>query len=553
MCLIIAGRADKLRKTLLETNNLMENIFRTNPDGIGVMFASKRRGLRIWKRLPKNATQARHFLERIPGDERNMAVHFRWTTHGDTDIVNCHPYIVVEGKAALMHNGILRTGNSADTTKSDTWHFIKNYLAGGAELAPAILHDAGFKAMLRDFIGGSNKFVIMTDNGEMSIINSTTGTEHEGLWFSNTYAWTPGLLIPGQRTYDTSYGGASGSNFRSRGGYGGAYGYGDFSGSDYSDYGGARRHHNGHTTYHSPSTSPASGTPSSSPAAGQGGLVVHNGGRTSATRFTQADEEEQEAWRQVVLRSQSKGWSSGGRSTATPAPSPSAGGSAGEDRGADGAGRQQAEQAAAAAAQEAATGTTEITDHLPTTEALSIALLDADVNRLNDWLEKFPSMVLHMLFLRYKPEPTKFSKEEDLEGYLRFIYAAAINEDRQTLLAESAHKDGSTMAIAEVLAFYLNWRVKPSPFGGLTQAEEVMPRLEDTDNRPRGERKDMVINGLKVANTEWPFPTSESESTKDDAHVEMPHEVVDAIGEAQMSQGGDTDGDDGFATRTMLM
>jgi predicted glutamine amidotransferase len=62
-------------------------------------------------------------------DDREIAIHFRWTTHGKTDMLNCHPYDVIPGFIAMMHNGVLHTGNAADKNKSDTWHFIQGLLA----------------------------------------------------------------------------------------------------------------------------------------------------------------------------------------------------------------------------------------------------------------------------------------------------------------------------------------------------------------------------------------------------------------------------------------
>ncbi len=43
----------------------------------------------------------------------------------------------------------------------------------------------------------------MTDDGRLTVVNRDDGIEHQDLWFSNTYAWSPELLIPG---YDDRYG-----------------------------------------------------------------------------------------------------------------------------------------------------------------------------------------------------------------------------------------------------------------------------------------------------------------------------------------------------------
>ena len=194
MCLIITGQSNKIRTTLLNTNGLLSDIHTSNPDGIGIMYATSK-GLKITKTLPKNYADALAFIGKLPQDDRELAIHFRWTTHGHTDMENCHPYNVVNGYVAMMHNGVLHTGNAADKSKSDTWHFIKDYLTGPVSEHPPLVHNAGFLTMLADFIG-DNRFVFMDGDGRMSHVNYDQGVEHDGMWFSNTYAWVPSKLIP---------------------------------------------------------------------------------------------------------------------------------------------------------------------------------------------------------------------------------------------------------------------------------------------------------------------------------------------------------------------
>ena len=194
MCLIITGQSSKVRSTLLNTKGMLSEVFAANPDGIGVMYSTAK-GLKVVKTLPKNINDANAFIKKLPTDDREIAIHFRWTTHGDTDLLNCHPYDVVTGYVAMMHNGVLHTGNAADKTKSDTWHFINDYLKEAVHDSPNLVHTKGFLTMLADFIG-DNRFVFMDGEGRMSHVNYDQGIEHDGLWFSNTYAWKPATLIP---------------------------------------------------------------------------------------------------------------------------------------------------------------------------------------------------------------------------------------------------------------------------------------------------------------------------------------------------------------------
>jgi predicted glutamine amidotransferase len=211
MCLIITGQSSKVRSTLLNTHGLLSDIFTSNPDGIGFMYGSTK-GLKVTKTLPKNLGDATAFIQRIPNDDREIAIHFRWTTHGKTDMVNCHPYDVIPGYIAMMHNGILHTGNAADKDKSDTWHFINDYLHSAVSSSPDLVYDAGFVSMMEEFIG-NNRFVFMNGEGRMQHVNFDQGIEHDDLWFSNTYAWSPSRLIPSYKSatlkaynYKSSYG-----------------------------------------------------------------------------------------------------------------------------------------------------------------------------------------------------------------------------------------------------------------------------------------------------------------------------------------------------------
>jgi predicted glutamine amidotransferase len=194
MCLIITGQSNKIRSTLLNTHGMLADIFSSNPDGIGIMYGSAK-GLRVVKTLPKNLPDAQAFIRKLPTDDRDLAIHFRWTTHGHTDLSNCHPYDVTPGYIAMMHNGVLHTGNAKDTARSDTYHFIQDYLRDAVHEAPSLVHNEGFLTMVAEFIG-DNRFVFMDGEGRMSHVNYDQGIEHDGLWFSNTYAWSPTKLIP---------------------------------------------------------------------------------------------------------------------------------------------------------------------------------------------------------------------------------------------------------------------------------------------------------------------------------------------------------------------
>ena len=65
MCLIITGKSAKIRNTLLNTAGLLDTIYTSNPDGIGLMYSTAK-GLKTVKVLPKSAADARAIINKIP-------------------------------------------------------------------------------------------------------------------------------------------------------------------------------------------------------------------------------------------------------------------------------------------------------------------------------------------------------------------------------------------------------------------------------------------------------------------------------------------------------
>jgi hypothetical protein len=122
---------------------------------------------------------------------------------------------------AMMHNGILSTGNAKDTSKSDTWHYIRDYIRPLIRKDQSLIFTDAFKRLISSHITSSNKFALMDALGNVQIINKHAGIEWNGAWFSNTYAWSardekiyPGISKSHPQTY---YGGYE------YGGYGSSY------------------------------------------------------------------------------------------------------------------------------------------------------------------------------------------------------------------------------------------------------------------------------------------------------------------------------------------
>ena len=228
MCLLVNQKAETLLSVAF-----LQSVFDHNHDGLGVMYATDG-VLHIQKSVPKTEDEFLKFYnEHIMG--RDCIWHARMQTHGDINLDNCHPYEVIQG-VWMAHNGVLNTGNANDTSRSDTWHFIYNYLRPALSHDLELLFDPDFQAFLGTMIGSSNKFGFMCADGRSVIINERAGVMYQGAWLSNTYAWDyyklTGTAKPtySKSSYDptayyksaplTNWGKAAGSGYNaSTGGY----------------------------------------------------------------------------------------------------------------------------------------------------------------------------------------------------------------------------------------------------------------------------------------------------------------------------------------------
>lgn len=191
MCLIFTNPAGS--EPLAE--EIIRDIFTRNKDGYGVMYVQD--GALYIDKATGTIEEAINFYNTYAALDVDTVFHFRYKTHGAISDDQSHPYVVLAneetGEAiALMHNGVLKTGNYGDVTKSDTWHFIKDYLTPIAEETPSILFNDAFCNMLGELIG-SNRFVLLNEKGNMKIVNEGQGITWGDRWFSNTYAWNPEL------------------------------------------------------------------------------------------------------------------------------------------------------------------------------------------------------------------------------------------------------------------------------------------------------------------------------------------------------------------------
>lgn len=150
-----------------------------NPDGWGMMKATSHGIFSLHGMDEKGFWDAYEFM----GDG-DLTIHFRWATHGLKDVINCHPFEILNGEYAVVHNGIIHVDCEVPDM-SDTWHFANGMLAEALRLHPEWWGGRRFRKYLEHKLGSNNKLVILRSDGEKMFINRKEGVQDSGLWLSN--------------------------------------------------------------------------------------------------------------------------------------------------------------------------------------------------------------------------------------------------------------------------------------------------------------------------------------------------------------------------------
>lgn len=113
--------------------------------------------------------------------------HSRITTHGKTDVSNCHPFRVGGDNLTVVgHNGMLPIQLDKNETRSDTRIFAENYLPSlGGVYA---LDDPTTFQTVSQWARGSKLVVITANqwaNSDHYILNEKDGHWVDGVWWSN--------------------------------------------------------------------------------------------------------------------------------------------------------------------------------------------------------------------------------------------------------------------------------------------------------------------------------------------------------------------------------
>ncbi len=161
---------------------VLEDGFRSNPDGAGIAFARHGR-LTIIKGLFDFDVFLGVLNREVAIDDAAL-IHFRLATSGKLNKKNCHPFMVGRDMA-MIHNGVLPWRSTK--RMSDTACFVKDVLDHRAKFVP----HPEFRAVVEKGIGPDNKLAFLKASGETTIYNESSGEWLNGVWYSKKWvAWS---------------------------------------------------------------------------------------------------------------------------------------------------------------------------------------------------------------------------------------------------------------------------------------------------------------------------------------------------------------------------
>lgn len=179
MCLAFFSPANRKTIPIQHFHAGAEN----NSDGGGIAYAVKGQPIVVHRSMCTSNADVRELHARYAEAHAlgaNVIGHFRFATHGERTLDNCHPFVIGSKKQlAVVHNGILDVPSTKEI--SDTRYFVQHLLGGlrsGWHMNPHTL------AVIGDLIG-ANKLALLDSEGNVRLVNSELGTWQKGVWYSN--------------------------------------------------------------------------------------------------------------------------------------------------------------------------------------------------------------------------------------------------------------------------------------------------------------------------------------------------------------------------------
>lgn len=174
MCLIIASQQGKL-----PDEEILRQGWVDNSDGWGLM-QSDGSEVRVNKGL--HFGQLEGLIAKLNGNP--YVIHYRWATHGNKNVDNCHPFKITK-QLYMAHNGVINI-ECSNKLMSDTWHFSKELIRMGVD--HYAIKNKEITDAIGKLVGSNNKLTFLDAAGSVTIINEKAGHWDGDIWYSNSHS-----------------------------------------------------------------------------------------------------------------------------------------------------------------------------------------------------------------------------------------------------------------------------------------------------------------------------------------------------------------------------
>lgn len=167
---------------------MITTMFTNNPDGCGYCYYDKDSKKVVISKGFMTLTELLNDLKGKDFKDTNLIMHFRISTSGKVDSLNCHPYPIYQTNKtsckttlAMAHNGVLTDYTPRkDSPINDTQTFIKSVLS---KLKNGFLYDDDKRGLIGELIGPRNKLAFLDSKNNVFLIGDFVN--NDGYVFSN--------------------------------------------------------------------------------------------------------------------------------------------------------------------------------------------------------------------------------------------------------------------------------------------------------------------------------------------------------------------------------
>ncbi len=162
------------------TDDALRGGWIANSDGGGFAYIHKNKMV-----INKGFTSLKEFMASYKAASEKFStspflIHFRIRSMGDKSVSNMHPFPVLNGSGALIHNGTISgTDAKYSTGESDTALFVAKYGAS-LDFDTITKHQKEWDDAL-----GYNKVAILYNDSSYALINEKNGYWNNDVWYSN--------------------------------------------------------------------------------------------------------------------------------------------------------------------------------------------------------------------------------------------------------------------------------------------------------------------------------------------------------------------------------